>query len=219
MQLESYDYVFKIVLVGDSGVGKSNLLSRFLRNEFNIESKATIGVEFSSEVVSIDRTRIKALVWDTAGQERYRALTSAYYRGAVGAIIVYDVTSKASYDSVSKWLDEVKENLGTDSAVMLLGNKTDLVHLRQVASEDAQALAHSRGLLSAETSALDNANVRDSFTLLIREIYDRMNKNPSATHSSQTGASPRGDTIHLNAMPSPSVPARKPRALGACCST
>jgi len=104
------DYLFKVVVIGDSGVGKSNLLSRFTRNEFNLESKSTIGVEFATRTVSMEGKTIKAQIWDTAGQERYRAITSAYYRGAVGALVVYDITKDVSFTNVSKWLAELKES-------------------------------------------------------------------------------------------------------------
>lgn len=93
----SYDYLFKVVLIGDSGVGKSNLLSRFTRNEFSLESKSTIGVEFATRSIQVDGKTVKAQIWDTAGQERYRAITSAYYRGAVGALLVYDITKQGMY--------------------------------------------------------------------------------------------------------------------------
>lgn len=118
------DYLFKVVVIGDSGVGKSNLLSRFTRDEFNLESKSTIGVEFATRSVSIEGKMIKAQIWDTAGQERYRAITSAYYRGAVGALIVYDITKDTSFENVEKWLAELKENASTDITMMLVGNKT-----------------------------------------------------------------------------------------------
>lgn len=101
------EYLFKIVLIGDSAVGKSNLLSRFACNEFDQHSKATIGVEFQTQVVEIEGKEIKAQIWDTAGQERFRAVTSAYYRGAVGALIVYDISRKTTFDSVKRWLDEL----------------------------------------------------------------------------------------------------------------
>lgn len=101
------EYLFKIVLIGDSAVGKSNLLSRFARNEFDSNSKATIGVEFQTQVVDIDGKEVKAQIWDTAGQERFRAVTSAYYRGAVGALVVYDITRRSSFNSVKRWLEEL----------------------------------------------------------------------------------------------------------------
>lgn len=101
------EYLFKIVLIGDSAVGKSNLLSRFALDEFDINTKATIGVEFQTQVVEIDGREVKAQIWDTAGQERFRAVTSAYYRGAVGALIVYDITRRTTFESVKRWLDEL----------------------------------------------------------------------------------------------------------------
>lgn len=101
------DYLFKIVIIGDSAVGKSNLLSRYARNEFNPNSKATIGVEFQTQCLQIDGKEVKAQLWDTAGQERFRAVTSAYYRGAFGALLVYDISRRSTFQSVSRWLDEL----------------------------------------------------------------------------------------------------------------
>ena len=105
------EYLFKIVIIGDSAVGKSNLLSRYARNEFNMHSKATIGVEFQTQVMEIDNKEVKAQIWDTAGQERFRAVTSAYYRGAVGALIVYDISRRSTFESIARWLDELKSKL------------------------------------------------------------------------------------------------------------
>ncbi|KAL6513198.1 Ras-related protein RABA2a [Orobanche gracilis] len=107
---EEYDYLFKVVLIGDSGVGKSNLLSRFTRNEFCLESKSTIGVEFATRTLQVEGRTVKAQIWDTAGQERYRAITSAYYRGALGALLVYDVTKPMTFDNVSRWLKELRDH-------------------------------------------------------------------------------------------------------------
>ncbi|KAD2393908.1 hypothetical protein E3N88_40885 [Mikania micrantha] len=117
---DDYDYLFKVVLIGDSGVGKSNLLSRFTRNEFSLESKSTIGVEFATRSIRVDDNVIKAQIWDTAGQERYRAITSAYYRGAVGALLVYDTTRHVTFENVGRWLKELRdhtlESLNVDDA-------------------------------------------------------------------------------------------------------
>ena len=104
---EEQEYLFKIVVIGDSAVGKSNLLSRFARDEFDLHSKATVGVEFQTQVLEVDGKEVKAQVWDTAGQERFRAVTSAYYRGAVGALIVYDISRRTTFDSVKRWLEEL----------------------------------------------------------------------------------------------------------------
>ena len=105
------EYLFKIVVIGDSAVGKSNLLSRFARNEFDHNTKATIGVEFQTVCVDINGKEIKAQIWDTAGQERFRAVTSAYYRGAVGALVVYDISRRTTFDSITRWLDELNSKL------------------------------------------------------------------------------------------------------------
>ncbi|KAK6141891.1 hypothetical protein DH2020_024369 [Rehmannia glutinosa] len=169
-------YLFKIVVIGDSAVGKSNLLSRFARDEFDHNSKATIGVEFQTQVVELDGKEVKAQVWDTASQERFRAVTSAYYRGAVGALIVYDITRKATFESVKRWLDELNTHCDTTVAKMLVGNKCDLDNIREVSVEDGKAFAEEEGLFFIETSALDSTNVKKAFEMVIREIYDKVSR-------------------------------------------
>uniref|UniRef100_A0A4W4GFB1 Ras-related protein Rab-25 n=1 Tax=Electrophorus electricus TaxID=8005 RepID=A0A4W4GFB1_ELEEL len=140
--LKSSEFLFQIlVLIGDSGVGKSNLLSRFTRNEFNLESKSTIGVEFATRSIQVDGKTIKAQIWDTAGQERYRAITSAYYRGAVGALLVYDIAKHLTYENVERWLKELRDHADNNIVIMLVGNKSDLRHLRAVPTDEARAFA------------------------------------------------------------------------------
>ncbi|KAF3949410.1 hypothetical protein ACB098_12G155700 [Castanea mollissima] len=170
------EYLLKIVLIGDSAVGKSNLLSRFARNEFDTNSKATIGVEFQTQAVEIDGKEVKAQIWDTAGQERFRAVTSAYYRGAVGALIVYDITRTTTFDSVKRWLDELTTHCDTTMARMLVGNKCDLENIRAVSVEDGKSLAEAEGLFFMETSALDSTNVEAAFEVVIREIYNNISR-------------------------------------------
>lgn len=170
---DEYDYLFKVVLIGDSGVGKSNLLSRFTKNEFNLESKTTIGVEFATKSIQWGDKIIKAQIWDTAGQERYRAITSAYYRGAVAALLVYDITKLHTFQNVEKWLQELKDYADDNIVVMLVGNKTDLNNLRAVKVEDAQAFSEKNELAFIETSALDSTNVVDAFEQII-QIYHNM---------------------------------------------
>ncbi|XP_066501070.1 RAB11a, member RAS oncogene family, like isoform X3 [Hoplias malabaricus] len=138
---EEYDYLFKVVLIGDSGVGKSNLLSRFTRNEFNLESKSTIGVEFATRSIQVEGKTIKAQIWDTAGQERYRAITSAYYRGAVGALLVYDIAKHLTYENAERWLKELQDHADSNIVIMLVGNKSDLRHLRAVPTDEAKAFS------------------------------------------------------------------------------
>merc|ERR1711988_54151 len=164
-------YMCTVVVIGDSGVGKSNLLSRFTRDEFNLESKSTIGVEFATRSVSVDGKTIKAQIWDTAGQERYRAITSAYYRGAVGALVVYDITKDVSFENVEKWLSELKENATADITMMLVGNKTDLASARMVSTEQGKQYAERNGITFMEASALTASNVEASFLKILAEIY------------------------------------------------
>lgn len=138
-----YDFLFKIVLVGDSGVGKSNLLCRFISNEFYKNNQTTIGVEFSSKTLKIDNQLVKAQIWDTAGQERYRALTSAYYRNAVGAFLIYDITDRDSFENLKKWMSEIKNHSMQNTVYILVGNKCDLHEQRVVKTEDAEKFAES----------------------------------------------------------------------------
>ncbi|NXM88466.1 RB11A protein, partial [Oenanthe oenanthe] len=140
-----------VVLIGDSGVGKSNLLSRFTRNEFNLESKSTIGVEFATRSIQVDNKTVKAQIWDTAGQERYRAITSAYYRGAVGALLVYDIAKSLTYESAERWLRELREHAAAGIALAVP--------------------AEENGLSFLETSALDSTNVETAFHSILAEIY------------------------------------------------
>ncbi|KAK1306375.1 Ras-related protein RABA4d [Acorus calamus] len=168
---QKIDYVFKVVLIGDSAVGKSQLLARFSRNEFSLDSKATIGVEFQTRTLVIDHKTVKAQIWDTAGQERYRAVTSAYYRGAVGAMLVYDMTKRQTFDHVARWLEELRGHADKNIVVMLVGNKSDLGSLRAVPEEDAREFAQREGLFFLETSALDSTNVEPAFLTVLTEIY------------------------------------------------
>lgn len=173
---DDYDYLFKVVLIGDSGVGKSNLLSRFTRNEFCLESKSTIGVEFATRSIEVDGKTVKAQIWDTAGQERYRAITSAYYRGAVGALLVYDITKTETYSDVEKWLRELRDHADSNIVIMLVGNKSDLKHLRMVQTDDAKAFAEKEALSFIETSALESTNVELAFQQILTEIYHIVSK-------------------------------------------
>ncbi|GMP78308.1 hypothetical protein CsSME_00034278 [Camellia sinensis var. sinensis] len=170
------EYLFKVVIIGDSAVGKSNLLSRYARNEFNSHSKATIGVEFQTQSLEIEGKQVKAQIWDTAGQERFRAVTSAYYRGAVGALIVYDITRRTTFDSIARWLDELNTHSDTTVARILVGNKCDLENIRTVSVEEGKSLAEAEGLFFMETSALDSTNVITAFEMVIREIYNNVSR-------------------------------------------
>lgn len=196
---EEYDYLFKVVLIGDSGVGKSNILSRFTRNEFCLESKSTIGVEFATRTLPVEGRTIKAQIWDTAGQERYRAITSAYYRGALGALLVYDVTKPTTFENVSRWLKELRDHADSNIVIMLIGNKTDLKHLRAVATEDAQSYAEREGLVFIETSALEAVNVEKAFQTILAEIYRIISKKTLSSDDSMPASIKEGEMVDVGA--------------------
>ncbi|WOK96521.1 hypothetical protein Cni_G05228 [Canna indica] len=215
---DEYDYLFKVVLIGDSGVGKSNLLSRFTRNHFALDSKSTIGVEFATRTLQVEGRTVKAQIWDTAGQERYRAITSAYYRGALGALLVYDVTKVKSFENASRWLKELRDHADSNIVVMLIGNKTDLRHLRAVTTEDAQSFAETEGLSFIETSALEATNVEKAFQILLAEIYRIISKKSLASSAAPrprpgpAGNIKEGNTIEISEPPPVNTQTK-------CCST
>ncbi|ORX91965.1 small GTPase [Basidiobolus meristosporus CBS 931.73] len=206
---DEYDYLFKVVLIGDSGVGKSNLLSRFTRNEFNLESKSTIGVEFATRTIQVEGKTIKAQIWDTAGQERYRAITSAYYRGAVGALLVYDITLRPTFENVNRWLKELRDHADNNIVVMLVGNKSDLRHLRAVPTEEATQFATENQLSFIETSALDSSNVELAFQKILTEIYHIVGTKALANENE--GPKISGNTVNL------STPTNTSTSKSGCC--
>ncbi|CAM8998302.1 unnamed protein product [Rhodiola kirilowii] len=173
---QTEDYLFKVVLIGDSAVGKSNLLSRFARNEFYPSSKSTIGVEFQTQKIDINGKEIKAQIWDTAGQERFKAITSAYYRGAVGALVVYDITRRPTFDNVGKWLNELHTHSDMNVITILVGNKSDLRDAREVSTAEGKTLAEAQGMFFIETSALDSSNVVAAFQTVVKEIYNILSR-------------------------------------------
>jgi len=208
---DEYDYLFKVVLIGDSGVGKSNLLSRFTRNEFNMESKSTIGVEFATRSVPCEGKTIKAQIWDTAGQERYRAITSAYYRGAVGALLVYDISKKQTFENVDRWLTELRDHADSNIVIMLVGNKCDLRPQRQQPTEEAAAYAEKHGLSFIETSALDSTNVELAFQKILTEIYHIVGPAslPGGPAKTEQGT---GEKVTITNRETTATPGKKP-----CC--
>lgn len=189
MANDDYDYLYKIVLVGDSGVGKSNLLTRFTKNEFNYKSSTTIGVEFSTRTVEVQNKKIKAQVWDTAGQERFRAITNAFYRGAVGALLVYDITKHESYTNVENWLKELREHGDSKMVHMLVGNKSDLKHLRAVPTEEAASFAEKNNLSFIEASALDSNNVDTAFENVLKDVFSILNQLQNENKESNSSSS------------------------------
>ena len=166
------DLKLKLVLLGDSGVGKTNLISRYISNSFDENTRATIGVEFFCKNFRINKKRtIKVEIWDTAGQERYKAITSVYYKGAKGAFIVYDITLRKTFENIDKWIGEIKERTTDDVKLIIIGNKTDLNNEREVKSEEALIKYQDMDIPLIETSALEDTNVNEAFINLIKIVY------------------------------------------------
>ncbi|GAB5364050.1 hypothetical protein AAMO2058_000936400 [Amorphochlora amoebiformis] len=187
-----YDYLFKLVLIGDSGVGKSCLLLRFADDSFTDSYISTIGVDFRFRTLKINKKTVKLQIWDTAGQERFRTITSAYYRGADGIIMVYDVTSMESFEHVDEWLNEVDRFANENTCKLLVGNKADLTEERKVAADTARALAQRLNIQFLETSAKTSTNVTTAFSLMAEElIATRKNVRKQST----------GDVAKLTAHP------------------
>ncbi|MES1909525.1 MAG: Ras-related protein RABD2c, variant 3 [Cercozoa sp. M6MM] len=168
-----YDFLFKLVLIGDSGVGKSCLLLRFADDNFTDSYISTIGVDFRFRTVTIDGKSVKLQIWDTAGQERFKTITSAYYRGAHGIIMVYDTTNLESFHHVEEWLGEVNRHASENTLKLLVGNKADLTNERAVTTEDAKAFAERLSIPFLETSAKDATNVEQAFLTMAKVAFGR----------------------------------------------
>ena len=173
---DNYDLIFKLVLIGDTGVGKTNILSRYINNEFSLATQSTVGVEFGSKIIKKNDKLIKLQIWDTAGQERYKSITSAYYKGSKGALVVYDISRKGTFENVDKWIEELKANGSEDVLIMLVGNKSDLEDKREVKTEDVIKKAEQFKVAFCETSALDGKNIDHAFDNLINEIAKKVER-------------------------------------------
>ena len=172
---ENYDFLYKIVLVGDAGVGKTHILSRYIKGTLPKSPQATIGVEFATRTVTLARGgTVKAQIWDTAGQEKYRSITRAHYRRAVGALLVYDVSNDRSFLNAKKWIDDLRDHAEPGITIMLVGNKTDLCDRnpngRKVPAETAKAYAAANHLLFEETSAITMSRIKEAFEGLLEAI-------------------------------------------------
>jgi small GTP-binding protein len=170
---DSYDLLYKIIIVGDTCVGKSNILSRYIKDVFREDSKSTVGVELGNKLLKVKGTNTKLQIWDTAGQERYRSITSSYYKGSHGCFIVYDISNEQSFENVEKWFEQVQKEGSKDVSIILVGNKCDLENERQVPKEKGEEKAKQLNIPFFETSALSNINIGDIFTVIAENIFDR----------------------------------------------
>ena len=164
-------FTFKFLIVGDGSVGKTSIVRRLTRNDFDTDTEATVGVEFITHVITVDNTAIKLQIWDTAGQEKYRSVGKAYYRDAVGVLLVFSLTSHESFESLSEWLEDVRPFCHKSAKIVLIGNKSDLSDKREVTTSEAQNFATSNNLDYFETSALANKNITEAFYQVADEVY------------------------------------------------
>ena len=173
---EEYSLIFKIILIGDTSVGKTNILSRYINDTFSETSKSTVGVELATKVEHYNKKKIKIQIWDTAGQERYKSITTSYYKGAKGAFIVYDITKKESFKNVDKWIKDLKEFGDEDVTILIIGNKCDLEDEREVSIEEVKKKAELFDIGYCETSALKAKNIDYAFQTLIKLVAEKMEK-------------------------------------------
>ena len=169
-----YDHMFRYIIVGDMAVGKSCILLQFTDHKFRHQHELTIGVEFGGKTINVKNKNIKIQVWDTAGQEAFQSITRSYYNGAIGALLVYDVTKRDSFEHINKWLTELKTNGSKDVCCILIGNKIDLEDQRQVKYEEGKELAEKNNLLFLETSAKTAENVQECFMITAEKILDKI---------------------------------------------
>ena len=205
-------YTFKIVIAGNSGVGKTNLISRYVRDEFSEESSPTIGVDFQAKCETINNINIKLQFWDTAGQEKHKAIANSYYKQANGAILAYDLTDKHSFEKLSFWLEEIQNSAPKDMKIILLGNKSDLQEERQVSEEEGLTFAKENGFFFMEVSAKENedGSVNKAFKELMSEILNDMKGEREEENKKDTAL--RSDTLtQIN------VNKTTPEKKGGCC--
>lgn len=170
LQTDIYDYLFKFLIIGRAGVGKSCILHQFIENKFKENTTHTIGVEFGSKIINATNKSIKLQIWDTAGQERFRSVTRSYYRGAAGALLAYDITNRESFNSLQNWLTDARSLASPSIVIILVGNKKDLEAQREVTYEEACNFAKENDLIFVECSAFNGENVDEAFLKCSRSI-------------------------------------------------
>ncbi|RDX41020.1 GTP-binding protein ypt1 [Lentinus brumalis] len=186
---DGYDYLFKLLLIGDSGVGKSCLLLRFAEDAFTDSYLSTIGVDFKIRTIELDGRTVKLQIWDTAGQERFRTIAAAYYRGAHGIIMVYDVTDAETFSNVKGWMQEIERYASETVKKLIIGNKSDLVEKKVVEYSVAKEFADSLSIPFIETSAKNSTNVEEAFTMMAKTVKDDVDSQPDESSDSKKNSS------------------------------
>merc|ERR1712198_599261 len=191
MAKKTYDLLFKLLLIGDSGVGKTCILFRVSEDAFNTTFISTIGIDFKIKTIELRGKKIKLQIWDTAGQERFHTITTSYYRGAMGIMLVYDITNAKSFDNIAKWLRNIDEHANEDVEKMILGNKCDMEDKRMVSKERGESIAREHGIRFLETSAKANVNIERSFLDLAEAILDKTPGKTAETNVINPNSGPR----------------------------
>ncbi|XP_018427246.1 PREDICTED: ras-related protein Rab-3D [Nanorana parkeri] len=189
---QSFDYMFKLLIIGNSSVGKTSFLFRYADDSFTSAFVSTVGIDFKVKTVYRNEKRVKLQIWDTAGQERYRTITTAYYRGAMGFLLMYDISNLESFNAVQDWATQIKTYSWDNAQVLLVGNKCDLEDERVIPAEDGRRLAEELGFEFFEASAKENINVKQVFERLVDIICEKMNE------SLENGPGPASGTTHLS---------------------
>lgn len=190
---KNYDHLFKLLLIGDSGVGKTCILFRFSDDAFNTTFISTIGIDFKIKTIDINGKRVKLQIWDTAGQERFHTITTSYYRGANGIMLVYDITNPKSFDNITKWLKNITDFASDDVERILLANKCDMEEKRMISTARGQEVATANNIKFYETSAKNNQNISDAFVTLAEDILTKQPK--QMADSSRVKVDPNKPTI------------------------
>jgi len=214
--MSHYAYLFKYIIIGDTGVGKSCLLLQFTDKRFQPVHDLTIGVEFGARMVNIDNKQIKLQIWDTAGQESFRSITRSYYRGAAGALLVYDITRRETFNHLASWLEDARQHANPNMTIMLIGNKSDLTHRRAVSTEEGEQFAKEHGLVFLETSARTAHNVEEAFINTAREIYKKIQDGVIDVTNDLYGVKP-GAESGAGAPSNVAVTGGPPKKASGCC--
>jgi small GTP-binding protein len=171
-----YQYIFKLILIGNSGVGKSSIIQRYMKNTFEESYKCTIGVDFLMKTLNLNGKTVKLQLWDTAGQEKYKSMVASYYRGANVALVVFDITSHASFDSLPVWIENYYKNGPEEKNIILIGNKKDMEESRQVTRQEAEIFSETNNMMYFETSAKEGDNIEYIFTYAAEKLLEYYGK-------------------------------------------
>jgi Ras-related protein Rab-1A len=192
---EDYDYIFKVLLLGNSDVGKSSIILRYVDQTWSDIFVPTIGVDFKVKTLVIDKKNVKMQIWDTAGQERFRTVVSSYFKGSHGIFIIYDITNRESFKNLENWLGEIEKNASDKVLKILIGNKCDLEQEREIQFEEGQAFANRNGMQFIETSAKNNTNINEAFEALAKLMIQFSNENKFLKNETKVLKSGEGKNI------------------------